>query len=552
MKTKRGKKNSYEASAAFVEYQKFIATHPAYAGMPDLYFEDGSIQWEAPSNRKAGQFKDTHDKRLIWWKKKAAEVGISVSENEWISKVAKKIHPTKVRPCKKCGRVMDIRYLYLSVNLLKRLEKLGYDIGKLNATYITSILDFVKEAYSMYGDKIFIDLPSLLKCSAVKEIPVFRDLRSCQKWMEDVYSQQKTGILGPGAMANPPDRLDGFHSFNRCCRSTADTGRSKENLASYATDRRAFEFWSDGNWITANKLMGLIRTDPVLSKLECHCRGDGHDHPTPCSADHIGPISLGFSHRPVFQLLCQPCNSSKNNRMFLSDVKYLLQCEANGERIVSWYAKDVWDSLKFHVKTQDDATRLSRVMRDNRFNAMIVLGRFMRKFGYLFLYHLLDLSYADYTYAVENISVKGDYVIATFGKAKCETQYGLEQKARKVRVAFESLRDYLDKTQRNGAMYMAAQDAGLLHTAVENAKQLSESNKGIADLLAKVIDSDSMSETDLRDVIRQMPDLHRNQYFKAARTAIEKLMARIGSGLASNWTSDRYCRDLNYDQGFSS
>ena len=544
-------KSSYDPSEKFLEYQQFIVSHPAYAGMPDLYCEDGSIQWEAPSNRQSGQFKDTHDKRLLWWKKKAEEVGISVSENEWRSKVAKKIHPTQMHPCKKCGRLMDIRYLYLNDKLLKRLDKAGYDIAKLHATYTTSILDFIGDAYRMYGQRIFLDLPRLLKCSAVRDIPIFHDLTSCQKWLIDVYAQKKTFILGPGVMANPPDRLDGFHSFNRCCRSSADKGRSKENLASYATDRRAFEYWSDGNWIAANKLMGLIRTDPHLSKLECHCRGDGHEHPTPCSADHIGPISLGFCHRPMFQLLCVPCNSAKNNRMFLSDVKCLIQCENNGEKVVSWYAKAVWDALKSQVHTQDDATRLSRVMRDNRFNALLMLGRFLNKNGYLFLFHLLDLSYGDFTYSLQETFVKGDYVTASFEKKKCSTQYGLEQKARKVRVAFESLRDYLEKSQRNGAQYMTVQSAGLLKSAVDSSRRLSSNNKLAAQRLASVIENDEISEEELRDVIREMPDLHSDNNFVDARCTLVKLMSIIGTGLASKWTSDRYCRDLNYDQSFN-
>ena len=47
-------------------------------------------------------------------------------------------------------------------------------------------------------------------------------------------------------MGNPPDRLDGFHSYNRCCRGTSDKGRFKENLKRYGDDRRAYENWSDG------------------------------------------------------------------------------------------------------------------------------------------------------------------------------------------------------------------------------------------------------------------------------------------------------------------
>ena len=90
---------TYEASEEFIRYQEEIASSPVYAGMPDLRNEDGTIQWEAPSNRTSGIHRDTHDKRLQWWKEKAVSVGISTTENQWISKTAKLIHPTKGRPC---------------------------------------------------------------------------------------------------------------------------------------------------------------------------------------------------------------------------------------------------------------------------------------------------------------------------------------------------------------------------------------------------------------------------------------------------------------------
>ena len=69
-------------------------------------------------------------------------------------------------------------------------------------------------------------------------------------------------------MSNAPDRLDGFH-YNRCCRKKTDKGRSDANLASYSKDRRAFENWSDGNWITANMLMGYIKSNPALRQEPC-------------------------------------------------------------------------------------------------------------------------------------------------------------------------------------------------------------------------------------------------------------------------------------------
>ncbi|HFL9475791.1 TPA: Alw26I/Eco31I/Esp3I family type II restriction endonuclease, partial [Escherichia coli] len=69
-------------------------------------------------------------------------------------------------------------------------------------------------------------------------------------------------------MANPPDRFDGFHSFNRCCRSIADKGRTKENLKSYVTDRRVFEYWVDGDWVAADRLMGQVRTNNIFINEE--------------------------------------------------------------------------------------------------------------------------------------------------------------------------------------------------------------------------------------------------------------------------------------------
>jgi 5-methylcytosine-specific restriction endonuclease McrA len=74
--------------------------------------------------------------------------------------------------------------------------------------------------------------------------------------------------------------------------------------------------------------MGRIRAD--FSSESCFS-----GHPGPCSADHIGPLSLGFTHRPEFQLLCKPCNSAKNNRMSLREVVHLRKVEAGGETVIS-------------------------------------------------------------------------------------------------------------------------------------------------------------------------------------------------------------------------
>jgi len=111
---------------AFLEYARSIVEHPNYGGMPDVYMDNGDIQWEAPSNRKSGKHKDTHHRRRDWWRRKAVEVGIDPNAPHWISRTAKLIHPTKKKPCKSCGRVMDIRYAYPSATLVRRIERLDF------------------------------------------------------------------------------------------------------------------------------------------------------------------------------------------------------------------------------------------------------------------------------------------------------------------------------------------------------------------------------------------------------------------------------------------
>lgn len=53
------------------------------------------------------------------------------------------------------------------------------------------------------------------------------------------------------------------------------------------------------------------------------------------SPDHIGPISLGFCHRPKFNVTSKTLNSAKGNRMSYSDVNLLIEDEKRGEKVVS-------------------------------------------------------------------------------------------------------------------------------------------------------------------------------------------------------------------------
>ena len=550
MAKKGAQKTNLEANEIFLQYEEEIVNDPVYAGMPDLRHDDGTIQWEAPSNRGSGVFQFSHDKRYQWWINKASEVGINTSEDKWISKVAKKIHPTKLHPCKVCGRIMDIRYCYLSANFMKRVKKLPFYDEQVDMDEITHITDFIASFTDTYGDKAYDALPELLKCSQVKSIPTLpHDLSSWTDWINSEYIPKEPSMLGPGAMSNAPDRLDGFHTYDRCCRPTADKGRSKENLSSYSTDRRAFENWSDGNWIQANKLMGYINSNSELKKQQCANHSTGSFHPRPCSADHIGPISLGFSHRPEFQLLCKPCNSAKNNRMYYSDVQHLISVEEGGSTVTTWYAAPIWQRCKQKVYDKESALKLSRIMRDNRNIAMMLLADFVKHDEFLFLLTLLNLNYADYDYEIDptTLNVNNQIVTVEFISKPSTLRYVNIQKIRKIRVAFSSLIDYANKENRNGFMYTNDEIEHLKQQAFSTLSSvntfLSNKNKD----LKSAISNEATTDTDLEIFLQNIDytELLDVPQFKEVKNLLVKIMSIVADTLSSKWDDSRYSRDID-------
>lgn len=549
---KHKKKDNIEVNEAFLQYEEEIVNNPAYAGMPDLRHDDDSIQWEAPSNRGAGAFQFSHDKRYQWWKEKAAQVGIDTTEDKWISKVAKKIHPTKLHPCKVCGKVMDIRYCYLSKNFIKRVQKLPFYDSRVEMDEVTHILDFVSNFVDTYGEPAYAALPNLLKCTQMKQIPsLANDLSVWTKWIEESYIPLEPSMLGPGTMSNAPDRLDGFHTYNRCCRPTADKGRAKENLASYSTDRRAFENWSDGNWITANKLMGFINSDASMKKEHCANEGDGAMHSRPCSADHIGPISLGFCHRPEFQLLCKSCNSAKNNRMYYSDVVHLIHVEANGTPVTTWYADSVWQRCKTKVVDRESALRLSRIMRDNRNIAMHLLSEFIDEGEFLFLLTLLNLGYADYEYAIDptSIGINNQIVTARFSKSPSSLRYVNIQKTRKIRIAFTSLAEYSQKENRNGYMYTNPRIEQLKEEAFSILDSVCEELKSKNQELISALNHPESMGTELEQFLTSIDYnlLIQAQPYKNVKQLLIRIMDAVAIELSSNWDDPRYSREINFE-----
>lgn len=286
--------------------------------------------------------------------------------------------------------------------------------------------------------------------------------------------------LSPGVMSNAPDRLDGFHTFNACCRGTADTGRHKENMARYGTDRRAFENWADGNWSAANRLMGEYKK----TKSDVICPGCGERRQM--TADHIGPISLGFSHRMEFQPLCTKCNSSKNNRFTWADVKKLLLSEQSGIQVVSWHSRFIWDKLKTLITDDEKAKIAADLMRRNLHHVLVMLAAIAQAGHETFLERYLNPGYANFDYVFSDFDPKtGSFKVIE----KTVDSLNSRSKAKRyLRISFESLESYKDKKNRKKSIWKDSECDEILKSVIESLDNGSESKaeKEISRLLTRL------------------------------------------------------------------
>jgi Alw26I/Eco31I/Esp3I family type II restriction endonuclease len=529
----------------FLEYVEFIVNHPSYAGMPDLYGDDG-VQWIAAPNRKSGKFQHSHLRRMEWWRKTAEKLGIEQT-GEWPSEVAKKIHPTKEKPCIKCGKVMDIRYAYPAHHVITRIQKLEYVDDSFPLDRFEHISDLLTRMVERFGNRVFDDLPALLKANGVEFPRLPPALDAWLSWIDTVYiPSEPRGVLSPGVMSNCPDRLDGFHSFNRCCRETADPGRSKENLQSYTTDRRVFEYWVDGDWVAADHLMGKIRSDRGLKREAC--RGG---HPGPCSADHIGPISLGFAHRAEFQFLCTACNSGKNNRMWLSDVTHLVAAEGRGEQVTSWYCKEVWDLCKGLVTSEEMAKRLSKVLRDNRHTVMHMLGEVARAGHHTFLSTFLGLEYAAQEPTFEGLHAENHITVFDRISVKPrETKYAVEQMARRLRVAFSALREYVSKENRNALIITSDEIKARVASALKALEGTTPDVKRLDEQIRQAVTAEVPAEETLRALVVRIPARAGwPANLQAARADLTDAMGLVARQLHGMWNHDRFLREIAEEEG---
>ena len=433
----------------FEKYTEFIVNHSSYS---DLFFErseDGKVKWVVTGKSAKGQ------KRQEWWDKQCINYGIPIQKGCYAT-IARKIHPTGMHVCQCCGEAKSIFYEYPSKRTVSILnEILGLDIDKDND--IERVEFTIKEIVENHC----VNQLQLQNLAKAFNLPTPKDKNEL---INSIYSElvhKESAFFSPGVMSNSPDRFDGFHSYGLCFRTTFDTGRQPENMQTYTQDRRAYEEWSDGNYNLANRLMGEFHKQP---EMECPICGKV----SKMSADHIGPISLGFCHSIHFAPMCNSCNSSKNNRFTKADVDTLIKLEKEGETVISWHSKYIWDKIKCQIKDDKDAKFASSVMAKCHQNVLNILALIYKHTGRNLLIRYLHPKYSLIDYRFSNVDLHNLKDINIHWET-LDSKNKRNNQERYIRIAFDSLKEFLKKENRKN-YFLVNEDTQELKDIIDNVR----------------------------------------------------------------------------------
>lgn len=440
-----------------MDYMLRVVSHPNFAGMPNA-ITNGRVNWQV-STGKGTSLNEFYDARFNWWVSKADALQLPGSGNSEhrFSIAARIINPTGKRPCRLCGEYRDVGYFYLNHVLAKQLNRwLDVDsfekwqtvesfLNELsqNASFEEFVKDLFPERTDFFAEYGF----SALAFEKARHI--------------------ESNLLSPGYMANPPDRLDGFHDYCLYCRGKSDPGRAKENMRSYAHDRRAFEFWAEGDWKMADDLYNLAGPG------NCNQCGKSLNRVSP---DHIGPLSCGFKQIAVFIPLCKKCNSAKNRRMRASDIEFLIRYENNtGQSVASWQVRSYWDIVKNSAETDDAAKLVSSAMRSLQDIYLRILHDLLEIGKARFLSLLLNPDYAFYDHTFVGLDTS-TFAFTSVSSTTVRTPLRQSLARRSVRIAFEELRKYSTKPIANRKLqrFVQASYPDLKARIIEESRNLEE------------------------------------------------------------------------------
>lgn len=470
----------------YEEYVEFIVAHPNYSGLFYERDENGRVKWVVTGKSPNGQL------RQVWWNEQCKVHQIPIQKGCY-AKLARLIHPTGIHVCQCCGKERSIFYEYPTKTTVTLLNKiLGCNIDKDNDQERAE--HTIKEIIEQWCD-------SMAKAKDLAKAFGLHQPKDIDDLIKLVYSEmveKESTRFSPGVMCNPPDRFNGFHSYALCCRTRFDTGRHTENMMTYGQDRRAYEDWSEGDYNLANRLMGEFRKQPPMPCPSC-------GKVEKMSADHIGPISLGFCHSKNFAPMCSNCNSSKNNRFTKRDIDELIRIEQRGAQVISWHSKAIWDAVKHTINNDADAKFVSSVMAKCHQNVLNILSIIYKKTGRDFLMRYLHPEYSLVDYRFEDVDLlhlENLKIIST----PLDSKNKRKNQERYIRIAFESLKEFSNKKNRKN-YFLMNEDSKELEPIIEaiSIKKHDKADKLLRRLIQNV--SNSILEKEKQERIQEYGEI---------------------------------------------
>lgn len=218
------------------------------------------------------------------------------------------------------------------------------------------------------------------------------------------------------------------------------------------------------------------------------------------SADHIGPISLGFVHDPRY---LQPMkggeNSAKRDRLQVADIEKIIETEQRtGIYPMSWYSRKIWEYIKRHYAA--NPSKVGGAYRDalkqNMANYMYILWYILEhcpENGEAFLVSAFlqpNFKYFDYAYAFNS---QGEIISKVPRHYTARSQNEAE---RYCRIAIDAVYDYMDKDNRNTMPDLTHSDRMFLEkicSSIHSGMNPAIVKQKIAELLESIQDRIIMS-----------------------------------------------------------
>lgn len=236
--------------------------------------------------------------------------------------------------------------------------------------------------------------------------------------------------------------------------------------------------------------------------------------------------------------------------MYASDVQLLIDIEATGEQVISWFAKDIWNLRKTAVTNSETALRLSKILRDNRHTYMHLLKELLDRKFYTFLASLLHLDAANFDPEFVNLGAKDHLTkFDSIIKKQRTTKYTIEQKARRIRVAFTALCEYHQKENRSAFIISNSDSRAAFSTGFSELEKLKHITTPLDQRIAITMSKTNESDLDLRELANSLTAvlLSNSLAFSSVQDHLLQGMRAIGKELDSMWSADRYVRSAPED-----